>query len=65
MLRDGMTSHLDRDLRDAGQRAAVVAGQRREVADHEHVRGAGDPEVGLDLHAAGAIERSAERRAER
>ena len=62
---DGVASHLDRDLRDAGQRPAVVAGQRREVADDEDVRRARDREVRLNQHAAGAIERHAERRAER
>ena len=57
MLRDGVASHLDRDLRDARQRPAVRAGQRREIADHEDVRRARDREVRLDQHAAGAIER--------
>ena len=58
-------AHLHRDLRDAGQRPAVGPGERREIADDEHVGMAGDRQIGLDEDAPDAIERRAERRAER
>jgi hypothetical protein len=56
----GVAPHLLRRRRDAGN-----AGHRREVADDEDLRVAGDGEVGLDLHPAAAIERRVERPAER
>ena len=55
---------LHRDGRDAGQRPAVL-GDRRKVADHEHLRVAWNGQVGLDEHTPGPIHRCAERAADR
>ena len=44
-----MRAHLDRHLRDARQRPAVGPVERRQVADHEDVRRAGNREVRQDL----------------
>ena len=44
-----MASHLNRDLRDARQRPAILARQRREVTDHEDIGRARNRQVGLDL----------------
>ena len=44
------------DLRDARQRLAGLMRERREVAGDEHARMARHREIGLDDHAAGAIE---------
>ena len=65
MFAGGVLAHLHRDLRDAGQRLAVGPGERRQVADDEHVGVTGNRQVRLDQHAPGAIERHAERRPER
>ena len=60
-----MLAHLHRHLRDAGQRLAVAPVERRQVADDEDVRRARNREVRLDVHPPRAIERHAERGAER
>ena len=48
-----------------GQRLSVGAVQRGQVADHEQLRVSGQVELRFDRHAAGAIERDAERTRQR
>src|SRR5262249_59937848 len=50
----GMAALLERDLGDAGQRAAGVLEERR-VAHHEDLRPPGHAQIGLYPHATAAI----------
>ena len=57
--------HLYGDLCHAGQRLAVFARERGEIADDEHFRVSGDRQVRLDRYSSGAIDGNAKRTPER
>ena len=58
-------SFLHSGWSQAGNRFAIRLENRGQVPNHEHVRRAGHRKVGVDDHAAGAVERNLERLAER
>jgi hypothetical protein len=51
---------LDGDRRDSGKHLAVFVVERGQVAKNKYFRVSGNAEVGLNEHAAGAVEGNAQ-----